>query len=316
MTTNSDLQKHPLDWLVVFILGGTFVASLTFVPYYGFVYGYDLFEWSIFTVLMIFSGISITGGYHRMWAHKAYKGHFILRVFYALFGACALESTILDFATHHRQHHKHVDDKELDPYAITRGFWFAHFAWMLPLNKRRAYGDVIDYSNAKDLFRDPIVTWQQKYYLILVLVMNIALPAFLGWLNGDILGMLLLAGVLRIVLTHHFTWFINSLAHMWGARPYNEVITARDNGFLALFTWGEGYHNYHHHFQWDYRNGVRWWQYDPTKWLIYSCSLIGLASDLKRVPDEKILAAKQAVNENAKNPFETTTHEKAVIQDS
>ena len=291
MSTNSELIKRPLDWAVVIVMGGTFLSAITLVPLYGYLYGYDATEWTVFGLLMAFTGLSITAGYHRLWAHKAYKANVVLRVFLALWGAAALVSTILDFATHHRQHHRHVDDHELDPYTITRGFWFAHFAWLLPRNPRREYGDAVDHSNARDLFNDPIVMWQHKYYVPITVFMNVAVPLVLGWLNGDIVGMLLLAGVLRIVLTHHATWFINSLVHMWGRRPYSTDTSARDNDLLAFFTWGEGYHNYHHHFQWDYRNGIRWWQYDPTKWFIYLCSLVGLTKDLKRVPEDKIQAA-------------------------
>lgn len=99
------------------------------------------------------------------------------------------------------------------------------------------------------------------------------------------LGTFLVAGLLRLVLTHHFTFFINSLCHMFGTRPYTDENTARDNGLLAIVTWGEGYHNYHHYFQYDYRNGVKWWQYDPTKWIIGLLAKVGLASNLKRVDD-------------------------------
>jgi stearoyl-CoA desaturase (delta-9 desaturase) len=92
-------------------------------------------------------------------------------------------------------------------------------------------------------------------------------------------------------VSHHCTFFINSLAHFWGRRPYTTANSARDNAILALFTYGEGYHNYHHLFQWDYRNGVRWWQWDPTKWLIASCSWLGLTRSLKRVPEFQIRKA-------------------------
>ena len=97
------------------------------------------------------------------------------------------------------------------------------------------------------------------------------------------------------MVNHHFTFFINSLAHMWGSQPYTDENTARDNGALALITYGEGYHNFHHIFQNDYRNGVRWWQYDPSKWLIATLSGLGLASDLKRVPDMWIQRAQLAM---------------------
>jgi len=125
--------------------------------------------------------------------------------------------------------------------------------------------------------------------------MNLGIPVALGWMTGDILGMLLLAGVLRLVVSHHFTFFINSLAHTWGKRPYSEENTAVDNGLIALVTWGEGYHNYHHAFQSDYRNGIRWWQYDPSKWLINALAWTGMVTDRKRTPWFRIQRARLAM---------------------
>lgn len=104
--------------------------------------------------------------------------------------------------------------------------------------------------------------------------------------------MILLAGFLRIVTAHHFTFFINSIVHKWGKQPYTDENTARDNALFAILTHGEGYHNFHHIFQNDYRNGVRWWQYDPTKWFIAVASWFGLATDLKRVSNFRIQRAK------------------------
>ena len=149
----------------------------------------------------------------------------------------------------------------------------------------------VDFGNVQDLERDKIVMFQHRHYGALVVLTNIGIPLLLGYLNGNILGMLLLAGVLRLVISHHVTFFINSLCHMWGKQPYTNTNTAKDNFLLALFTYGEGYHNYHHYFQTDYRNGVRWWQFDPTKWLINCMSWTGLASNLKRVPSFKIQEA-------------------------
>jgi stearoyl-CoA desaturase (delta-9 desaturase) len=149
-----------------------------------------------------------------------------------------------------------------------------------------------DYSNCRDLQKDKIVMWQHNYYLPIVLIANFGITGLLGWLNGDILGMILIAGVARLVLVHHVTFFINSLAHIWGSRPYTDTNTARDNGIIALFTFGEGYHNYHHIFEADYRNGIRWWQYDPTKWLIKSLSWFGLTKNLRTTPEERIEKAK------------------------
>jgi stearoyl-CoA desaturase (delta-9 desaturase) len=133
--------------------------------------------------------------------------------------------------------------------------------------------------------------FQHNHYLALVLLMNFAVPMSIGYLIGDFWGGVLLVGLLRLVLSHHFTFFINSLAHMWGKQPYTDENTARDNFWIALLTYGEGYHNFHHIFQYDYRNGVKWWQFDPTKWLILALSWVGLTSNLKRIPNFTIRKA-------------------------
>lgn len=99
---------------------------------------------------------------------------------------------------------------------------------------------------------------------------------------------LLLIGVFLLVINHHTTFFINSLAHIWGKQTYTDKNTARDNGFLAFLTFGEGYHNYHHIFENDYRNGIHWWQFDPTKWLIKTCQWIGLTKKLCTSPEDKV----------------------------
>ena len=121
-----------------------------------------------------------------------------------------------------------------------------------------------------------------KYYWPLNLGFNFLIPSIFGLYTGDILGMLLYAGLVRIVVVHHFTFTINSFAHIWGEQPWSKRNTSRDNWLLSLISFGEGYHNYHHAFQTDYRNGPRWYNYDPSKWLIWSLSLIGVTSKLRR----------------------------------
>lgn len=280
-------EDAPINWAPTIIFTSTFVLSITAVPLYGYFYGYDWVEIVTAVVMLAFCGFSITGGYHRLWSHRAYDATPLVRAFYAFWGACALQNTILLWCSGHRQHHRHVDDVENDPYSIKRGFWFAHIGWML----RNYKSGEVDLANTKDLQRDKIVMFQHKYYVPLVAVSNVGVPLLLGFLNGDIIGMLLLAGVLRLVISHHVTFFINSLCHSWGKQPYTSTNTARDNFVLALVTYGEGYHNFHHYFQTDYRNGVRWWQFDPTKWMIATLSWLGLASNLRRVPNFKIQEA-------------------------
>ena len=283
--------KPPLLMLQTILFSSTLLIALIGVPLYGFMVGFHWSAWLAFVVILGANGMSITAGYHRLWAHNTYKAHPVLKVFFALFGAAATQNSILIWASGHRRHHRHVDHVDQDPYSAKKGLWYSHIGWML----RDYPAAEDDFSNAPDLMRDKIVMWQHKHYLLLVLFMNFAPALLMGWITGDWIANILLAGVLRLVVSHHTTFFINSLAHYWGRQPYTDENSARDNDLLALFTYGEGYHNYHHIFQNDYRNGIRWWQYDPTKWLIRSASWLGLTWDLKRVPNFKIQRAKLAM---------------------
>ena len=277
--------KPAIAWLPAIVLTTTFIIAITLVPWYGFTEGYS---WQVCLAGLIFliaNGMSITAGYHRLWAHNTYKAHWLLRLPLALFGAAATQNSIMVWASGHRRHHRHVDDNQLDPYSAKRGFWFSHIGWMLRQYNKDSYAD---YTNCRDLQKDKIVMWQHKHYLLLALVTNIGIPLALGLVYQDVWGMLLMVGVVRLVLSHHSTFFINSLAHIWGSQPYTDKNTARDNAVLAVFTFGEGYHNYHHIFENDSRNGIYWWQYDPTKWLIKSCSWLGLANKLRVTHKMKI----------------------------
>ncbi len=286
MTTTA--EKPPLIAINTVIFLGFPLLALILVPLWGVYHGYDAIQWGLALVFLYLNGLSITGGYHRLWAHKAYEAHPVLKWFYAFWGGGALQNSILIWASDHRRHHRHVDDNELDPYSAGRGLWFSHIGWML----RDYESGEQNFDNAKDLQRDPIVMWQHKHYVAVTTFMNLGLPLLIGVWHGDIIGTLLLVGLLRLVINHNVTFFINSLAHFWGRRPYTEENSARDNDILALLTYGEGYHNYHHIFQTDYRNGIRWWQWDPTKWMIATSEWLGLASNLQRVPEFKIERAK------------------------
>lgn len=283
------MKKPPIIWLNTLLFAITLIGALILIPWRSFTHGFDGIEWIAFVVFAYASGLSITAGYHRLWSHKAYKAHSSVRFLYALGGALALQNSALHWCSDHRIHHKHVDNNDKDPYSAKMGFWYSHIGWMLREYQASRYSD---YNNVRDLQNDRIVMWQHKHYLALVILMNIGLPAFLGWLNGDILSMVLMAGLLRLVVVHHCTFFINSLAHIWGKQPYTDKNTARDNAFLALLTYGEGYHNFHHIFENDYRNGIKWWDYDPTKWLIKLMSWFGLTSNLRKVPQERIESAR------------------------
>ncbi len=279
-----EFTKAPINWIPATILIATPIAAAIITPWYLFTHQVSAPVWGVFGAFMVWTGISITAGYHRLLSHRAYKAHPVVRNFLLLGSTLAVQGSAFDWVSGHRTHHRHVDDRMDDPYSAKRGFFFSHIGWML----RNYPSGKFDYKNIPDLTKDKVLQIQHKYYGLWVLAANIGLVAAVGWLLGDVWGTLVLAGLLRLVLTHHFTFFINSLCHMFGSRPYTDTNTARDNFILALFTWGEGYHNYHHFFQYDYRNGVKLWQYDPTKWLIAGLSKLGLATELRTVDDTTI----------------------------
>lgn len=272
--------RPPINWVTTILFSTTFVAALIGVPLYGYFVGYTPASWVWFGLFLAASGLSITAGYHRLWSHRSYEAHWTVRLFFMLFGSMAIQNSIYVWAAGHRPHHRFVDDEQLDPYSARRGLWYSHIGWML---RNYPEGEP-DFKYVKDLQRDPIVMFQHNHYVPLVLAMNIGLPVFVGLLSGDLFGTVMLAGLLRLVVNHHVTFFINSLAHGWGHQPYTDQNTSRDNPILALLTYGEGYHNFHHLFANDYRNGIRWWQWDPTKWLIRCMATFGLTKKLRTTP--------------------------------
>lgn len=240
------------------------------------------------TLLGILTNLSITAGYHRLYSHRSYEAHPVLRLILLFIGAGAWQSSCLRWSSDHRVHHNFVD-QDKDPYAITKGFFYAHFGWML---LKSPPGHSI---HAPDLVKDPMVRFQDKYYLPIAFVAGFLFPAAVAASWGDFWGGLWIAGFLRIFLTQQSTYFVNSLSHTIGRRPYSTEISARDSLFVAILTHGEGYHNFHHKFQWDYRNGVMWWQWDPTKWTIWTLSKIGMAQQLKKIPSHEILKARMQI---------------------
>jgi stearoyl-CoA desaturase (delta-9 desaturase) len=226
-------------------------------------------------------GIGITAGYHRLFAHRSYEAHPIVRAFFLLLGTGAFEGSALDWSLEHRDHHRFVDTNK-DPYNVKRGFWYAHMGWLL--FKRPPCK-----SNVSDLAKDPLIAFQDKYYTIVALFVNFCLPTLicgLGW--GDWLGGFLIAGVASTVFIMQCTFCINSVAHYFGDQPYTDQKTSRDSGLVSLITFGEGYHNFHHEFPYDYRNGVNFYDFDPGKWVIRTLEYAGLVYKVKRFSPETI----------------------------
>ncbi len=293
------VPSHRINWTTSLFLGGTLLLSLTVVPIYLWKHGVDWFQVAFFFFMFAASAMSITLGYHRLFSHKTFSAHWTVRLVTLLFGASAFENSALMWSSEHRRHHKHVDHED-DPYDISKGFFWAHIGWLLVKLKPQP-----PFDNVVDLSKDPLVMWQHRHIQLLAVIMSFGFPAAIGalWNGGSgALTAFLLAGVARVVCVQHSTFCINSLCHTVGSRPYSSRCSARDSWMMALITFGEGYHNYHHEFQHDYRNGVKPWQFDPTKWSIWLLSKVGLADGLRTVPEEKILAAQERERQRLRNP--------------
>ena len=301
--TEATSSRPGVNWLNLIFLVGTFLAALIATPWYLVTHGLGWPEALTFFFIWLFVGISVTAGYHRLFAHKTYQAAWPVRLFLVIFGAGALENSVLNWAADHRVHHSHVDE-ERDPYNIQKGFWWAHIGWIFFENESP------NPSVVRDLRDDKLVVWQDKYYAWIGIGVAFGIPLIVGLLTGHVLGCLIIGGILRVVVSHHGTFFINSLCHMVGRQPYSTEHSARDSPIMAVLAFGEGYHNYHHSFPFDYRNGVKVWQFDPAKWTIWGLSRLGLARDLRRAPDAAVLKAKIEVQfETAKERLQRVVHD-------
>ena len=263
----------------------TLFFSIVFVTAIGlpaFIYFYDFswVDWTMFVVLYVFTGLGITVGYHRLFSHRSFKCAKWVEMIMLIAGGMALQNSALKWASDHIRHHARCDEED-DPYNATLGFWWSHCGWLFWKDT-----DPTRYDKYKTrLKQNPLVMWQHENYIAIVIARINLFPFIVGFLyNGWIGGLscFLLAGVARTFFVLNSTFFINSICHLWGNQPHGTSDSSRDSWIVSLLTFGEGYHNYHHMYQSDYRNGPQWYNFDPSKWLIWMLSKLGLAYDLRR----------------------------------
>lgn len=275
------MKKSQYDWGIIAFIVGYHLALLIGLPFYFMHYSPSWGVYAATGALVYISGMAVTAGYHRYYSHSTYKTRRPVEAVLLFFATMATQGSALKWAHDHRRHHAFVDT-DRDPYSIKKGFWYAHILWMFHKS------EPIDRKIVAELCRNPLVMFQHRHYALLMIVTNLIAVGIMGWVFNDLLTSFVFIWGVRLFLLHHFTWFINSLAHTWGAKPFGQEHSAVDCYAMSLVTFGEGYHNYHHTFANDYRNGIRWYHFDPTKWLIWLLSKCGLASGLRRVSQEQI----------------------------
>jgi len=278
------LPRRKVRWLGLVFFIVLHVVGIVGTPLYIYYRGITAPELALFLSCAAATGLSITIGYHRLFAHSAFKASPIVRFLLLFLGAATFEESALKWSSQHRQHHRFTDT-EHDPYGVNQGFWHAHIGWIL------FWRHHTNYDNVRDLRKSRLVSHQHEHHVWWSIGGGVVLPMLVAWWMGHPLGGFILAVCLRIIIVLHSSFFINSFAHTFGAKTFGRAQSARDNWIAALLTNGEGFHSFHHRFPSDYRNGIQWYHWDPSKWCIYILAKVGLAWDLKRTSDRRIAGA-------------------------
>ena len=272
-----EAKVKKIDYPVVVLFSLVTLTTVIGVPVFGYYQGFNTLDWIMLLALYTVTGLGITVGYHRLISHRSFECPAWVRACFLVAGGLALENSALRWCADHIRHHARCDEAE-DPYNAKKGFWYSHCGWIFQKSPDR------DPKYEKTLRKDRLIMWQHRYYVPIVLS-GLALPFVIGLITNGWMGgfsCFLLAGVCRIFLVLNSTFCINSICHLWGSQPHAKDDSSRDSWWVSLVTFGEGYHNYHHTYLRDYRNGPKWYNFDPSKWLIFSLSKLGLAYNLQR----------------------------------
>lgn len=233
--------------------------------------------WLFLGTYFVTGCLGITLSYHRQLSHRSFQTPKWLEYVLAYCGVLAVQGDPAEWVSSHRYHHLHCDTP-LDPHSPYEGFWWSHMGWLL--DHKTTLERVHDRSNASDMYKDPFYKHLEKYYGLHVAA-QLGLLFALGGFPALVWG-----GALRIVWVYHITWFVNSAAHVWGDQTYNTGDLSRNNWWVGILAFGEGWHNNHHAFEWSARHGLEWWQFDMTWMMIKFLQVCGLATNVK-LPSEK-----------------------------
>lgn len=260
--------------------------------------------------------IGITVGAHRLWSHRSFEASFIVRVILMLFNSIANQGTIFHWSRDHRVHHKY-SETDADPHNAKRGFFFAHMGWLL-VKKNPAVVKAGTKLDLSDLYDDPVVMFQKKMSPIFPIYMCFLMPVQVAvrfW-GEDAWNAFFVAAGLRYCINLHFTFLVNSAAHIFGDRPYDPKSAPSENPIVSMLTAGEGWHNWHHKYPFDYAAsefGITS-QYNPSKLFIDTFAFLGLIWGRKRATNVWELAKirRDTMRQKEPNKYSTSQHTKNV----
>jgi sn-1 stearoyl-lipid 9-desaturase len=266
MTIATSTKLRP-SWLVIAFMVAMHIGALfALLP--------SNFSWAAIGLALflhwVTGGLGITLGWHRLVSHRSFQTPKWLEYFLVFLGSLSLQGGPTEWIGLHRHHHVHSDD-ELDHHNSGKGFWWSHIGWML--YEIPAKQEVSRYT--KDIADDPVYKFLDTYFLPLQIVLGAILYALGGW------PFVVWGVFVRVVLVYHCTWFVNSATHKFGYRTYESGDRSTNCWWVALLTYGEGWHNNHHAFQYSARHGLQWWEIDMTWMSIWVLQTLGLASRVK-----------------------------------
>ncbi|KAM3964087.1 acyl-CoA Delta-9 desaturase [Aphomia sociella] len=309
-----DQKNRSHEWQIVWrnVLAFMYLHTATLYGLYLIFTGKIKASTVIFGLIFAATGaLGVTCGAHRLWAHRSYKARWPLRLFLAIMQTMAFQNHIYEWVRDHRVHHKFAET-DADPHNAGRGFFFSHIGWLM-VRKHKAVlekGALVDMS---DLEKDPIVMFQKKTYLVAMPLLCFIIPSLIPVLlwGEDPWNSWYVAGISRYTLSLHVTWLVNSAAHIWGNKPYDLNIGATDNKIVGVCAFGEGWHNYHHVFPWDYKAAeLGNYRSNLSTALIDFAAKIGWAYDLKTVSTEMIIkrAARTGDGTHSSNQAKNSSH--------
>jgi sn-1 stearoyl-lipid 9-desaturase len=269
MTVSTSEKLAPAWHIIIYMATIHFVALFAFLP--------SNFSWRAVGVTLFLywltACVGITLGYHRLVSHRSFETPKWLEYFLIFCGTLACEGGPISWIGLHRIHHKY-SDHEGDPHDSNKGFWWSHMGWMFVKNP--ANKDVPRYT--KDIQNDPFYLFCEKYFIPIQVVLGLLLFWWGGW-------SLVIWGIfLRLVLVFHVTWFVNSATHKFGYVSHESNDHSRNCWWVAILTFGEGWHNNHHAYQYSARHGLQWWEIDLTWFTIKILEFFRLAKNIKLAP--------------------------------